>query len=326
MAIENFLSPDAVRNLAIEEAGNALKNLNAQIVNEQTFEVKSQVDAQTYDATNDFQKQVYLERSRKAKLEALSDPDPMELANTLLAEVASLTGDERVAFLRENKERIADIIKSLGDKAGKVVDKTNELNNEASKASATKGKDAANRIYAYAKKLSLESRRIYAKQTSMEDLQKKASIPTKEDIAAERAKLNPADIVDSYENIAGTPNLSKLVEEMQMSFKEKKIGADRVQLQFFINEVYTSFKADTKHVVSYEITLAPADESGISNAIIIDLLAKDGKHYLKKFALESGKVEEYDRWEDEKWSDIQETYELAKEDLKSREKVSMVNN
>ena len=322
MAIENFLSPDSVRNLAIEEAGNALKNLNAQIVNEQTFEVKSQVDAQTYDATNDFQ--------NPAKLEALGDPDPMELANTLLAEVASLTGDERVAFLRENKERIEDIIGKLNIKSNDYIVKENNLYDKAHKVKGADSDEIAaekkRRIMAGAKNIDRKQRKVSAMRTTLKKLYKEASIPTKEDIAAEREKLNPADIVDSYEKIAGTPNLSKLVEKMQMSFEEKKIGADRVQLQFFINEVYTWFNVDTKHVVSYEITLAPADESGTSDAVIIDLLAKDGKHHLKKFALELGKVQDYVKGPQNSEFVKVQTFELSPKQNKSDEKVSMVNN
>ena len=144
--------------------------------------------------------------------------------------------------------------------------------------------------------------------------------PTAEEMAALYASG-----VTNIDDVPNHEELSKIFEELQITTELKQINSNRTKLKFFINEVYASFGVDSRDDESYAIYPAPA-ENGISFAVIIDILDKDGKHYLKKFALESGKVQDYVKGPQNPEFVKVKTFELSPKDIKSSEKVSRVKN
>ncbi len=129
MVLETLLSQDVIKENIAKEAGNALRELNAQIVNEQRISVKTNVDETTYDATADFQK--FAEKTEKLP------PLDIEKVKEIIKTIDSLqVREEKINYIKNNESKIKDFIKQL--KAEIAIENKKDMACQ-SKASKRKG-------------------------------------------------------------------------------------------------------------------------------------------------------------------------------------------
>ena len=281
MPFGNLLSPDAVKNAETNFAGEALRELNAQIVNEQTITVKSQIDAQTYDASKDFSKS-------REKFE--TDPITKEKAKKLVKKLVELKDYKAItAYLKEN---IATLDKKVLKEAIKIVVEKEVI---ANKTADNQGKKAAHYRMLMEKDSeyksdyysAIESEKKYDNKVSfyigIESKLKKALAKKILTAASEKG-------VSDYREIPANSPLDSLVKRMKMEFKDAvKFG--RPTISVFINNEDTEFYM-TPEYFDYKI-YAVADNDEKPNAIVIEKIrikaganSKVGDKSYKKFAID----------------------------------------
>jgi hypothetical protein len=289
MVLETLLSPDVIKENIAKEAGKALRELNAQIVNERQIVVKAKVDkTTTYDATDDFSKS-------REKLDTEPTPEEIKKANDVVAEITKLTDNDAInKYIKEHSSEWNETIINL--MISKITEKENDYLNKsvqwADEESSIVGAnpDMPEKSATIRKaKATREKHYFYAKTNTMRAIiAKLKSIINKRTQQASLENARAQGVVTNYKEIPANSKLDTIIKKLQITFKEDEDGLIGV----YVNGKYTNFDIyDPDYDESYDLM------TGENIAFIIEIMGKTGKKYLAKFQLENGEVIKYGAYE-----------------------------
>ncbi len=318
--IENFLSPDVVKNNAVEESAAALRELNAQVVVETNItDTRNQVDTQTYDATADFKNPAKFSKSRE-----ISEVTPpltqqevekiMKDAKTLLASLEGLDVSEMSA---ENAKKLLEGLEEMYDKVGQCFDWYEDFHSRSQDnlVRAKAGTTGISREISQ-KEIDYSQKKV---DEATELLKRISAIITKIETHQSKKEINDAKangVVTDYTKVAENPKLAEVIDKLHITFQKDEDGLIGV----YVNDVYTNFDIlDPEYDISYKIF---SDSKNVG--VIVEKEKKSGSVYRMKYILKGDEVHYFHRKGNKtEWIQGKNTFKIPTNENPAKKEVSM---